>query len=756
VAYRAASGVETRSLLGELATLSTRRNWTGTAARYLIDAVPATSVVAESPLVSALPLNDGQEQALRASATVPLTVITGPPGTGKSQLVAAIVAAAWLRDESVLVASTNNAAVDVAVQYARDIDRGLLVRTGNESFRDALPDVLEQLAARPAPEGPSAVVAHRSLDLALAERAAVHARLEHHAAVEGELAQLAFDLPLIREQIWGEQGRSPVHDARATLARRARKAANARWFAGRRGAKILRAAQVGSAHRRAVDVAEWADAELRWDALTAEAARLGPRDAGADRLALEAADDRWIEASRMAVQRVVAEALYRGADRLRGFAKLRRGATTARVAALADSLPFARGWACTALSVAANFPLTPGLFDLLVVDEASQCGIAAILPLAYRAKRLVIVGDPNQLTPVVTLSEATVKAVASSLHVDEQAMVDQRLSYRKDSAFTAFESRAVGSTYLLNEHYRCHPRIANFFNRNFYGGKLRVLSDIACADGEVCGLQLIPVRGRTELGPHGSARNRAEADAVVSWVLGHLNDSATIGVVTPFAPQAADIERRLRRELGETAWSARSIAVGTAHRLQGDQRDIVVFSAVLATDAQPGTVRWVEEQRNLINVAVSRAKRTLVVIADPDALERLEATTLQKLVAAARGDEGDLDSGSLREDAQLHSQAEQRLYAALRSSGLDPQLKVVVEGYELDFAIVFDDGTRLNVECDGTQHMDERGRQRRQDLRRDHVLGRLGWRVQRYPAWRCLSDPAGVAADILASGMPGA
>lgn len=76
------------------------------------------------------------------------------------------------------------------------------------------------------------------------------------------------------------------------------------------------------------------------------------------------------------------------------------------------------------------------------------------------------------------------------------------------------------------------------------------------------------------------------------------------------------------------------------------------------------------------------------------------------------------------------------------------QLKPVVDGYELDFAVTAADGRSIDVECDGTQHADARGRQRRQDLVRDLVLQRLGWQVLRFPAWRCLTEPRAAAQDV--------
>lgn len=97
--------------------------------------------------------------------------------------------------------------------------------------------------------------------------------------------------------------------------------------------------------------------------------------------------------------------------------------------------------------------------------------------------------------------------------------------------------------------------------------------------------------------------------------------------------------------------------------------------------------------------------------------------------------------------ADLHSEAERRLYAALLRLGLTVQLKPVIEGYECDFTILTATGI-LDIEVDGTQHTDERGRQRRQDLARDAILNAIGVRVTRIPTWRCIQDPDAAARTV--------
>ncbi|MGY1709867.1 AAA domain-containing protein [Geodermatophilus sp. SYSU D00758] len=748
VAYRGATNAATAGLVEELTQLRTRPDWLRTAARYLLEPAPDVALPDQPAPVAPLTLNDSQEQALAATGVLPVTVITGPPGTGKSQLVAAIVAAAWLRGDTVLVASTNNEAVKVAVERATPIDEGLLIRTGNAEQREALPPTLEALAGRPVPPGVSAAISRRQLEVAVATRTRLHDALAHRAAVDGELGQLALDLEARRTLLWGQPAASPVRDRRAQLARRARRVERSRWFTAARTRRTLTAAQVPT--ERAVqltDLAEWAEAELRWDALHAEVTALGPRDPDTERDQLAAADHAWEQASLTAVQHTVATQISAGATALKHLARLRRGARAARLAAVAQALRSATGWACTALSAGQNFPLTAGLFDLVVIDEASQCGVAEVLPLAYRAKRLVIVGDPNQLAPVVTLTPRDVAIVAASVGASQDDLHARAVSYGQDSAYTAFARRAGRPPFLLDEHYRCHPEIAAYFNEAFYGGTLRVLTDVTRQDGTVRGLHWLEVAGQTEPGPRSGAVNRAEADAIVRWVLDHPDERGSLGVVTPFAAQAALIDNELRRALGEEQWTAREVAVGTAHRFQGGERDIVLFSPVLAAGARYGSARWVEEQRNLVNVAVSRARRALVVAGDASALAQLPTPTLAVLADVARR-EHPTPSPADREDRRLHSEAERRLYAALTDAGLSVQLKPVVDGYELDFAVITADGRQFDVECDGTQHTDARGRQRRQDLVRDLVLQRLGWRVLRVPAWRCLTEPGAAARDV--------
>lgn len=769
MAFRGPSNLATIALTEELTDLAGRSDVDRTAARWLLASPAASGETGSSSsalasptaqvsdlvagllpvAVAGLVLNDSQEQALASAISAPITVVTGPPGTGKSQLVAAVVANQWLAGQTVLVASTNNGAVDVAARRCAALDEALLIRTGNRERRDELPQVLEQLAARGSAPGPSASVIRRQLEAASASRQQVLGRLADRTRAEAELAQLVLDVEVLRTMLWGRPDVPSAAGRRREVLTLARKAVGSRWWRARREARVSAAVGPIAAGCSLEDVAAWAEAEERVAVLASQLDRLGPANPEQDRADLAAAAETWARAGTTALADTVQRRLHSGASALQQLARMRAAARAARTAAVARALPHVPGWACTALSARHNFPLTAGLFDLLILDEASQCSVADVLPLAYRARRILVVGDPNQLTPVVTLTKNALESVAVAAGTTQAEMHQRSVSAGQDSAFTAFAARVAAGPLLLDEHYRCHPEIARFFNEEFYGGALRVLTDVNAQVGTVRGFHLVDVPGATSRGSTGGAYNDAEAEAIVQWVLAHLDEPGSLGVVTPFAAHAELLRHRLKAAVGDAVWAAKDLTVGTAHRFQGDERDVMLFSTVLAAGARAGTSRWVEEQRNLVNVAVSRARRALVVFADTVSLADAPVPTLHALVGLARQGESPTAAADLLTDvAALHSEAERRLFEALSRRGHVPELKPMVEGYELDFA--FDlPGGGLNVEVDGVHHTDARGRQRRQDLARDHILEGLGWSVQRIPAWRCLVAPDETAEALV-------
>ncbi len=735
MAFKGTLDAATRNLADDLQWMTNATDWRNSAARFLFEDAPVPPVsLAES---RAMTLNDSQEIALAWAATAPLTVITGPPGTGKSQTVTAIIADAWRRGETVLLSSTNNTPVDdVLDSKASEVDEALVLRTGNAEKRQQLSGRLRALvnAASACAADP---VASSLAEATLTRHQAAHV-LQQCAEVARDMQNAAVRRDETRASVWADDPQPP-DSLRTSIRSRATKAARTRWrwLRRRRTASLLELAGITNPATTARHILEWVDAEDSFD--QAERRLVAFQQANRDDPlhSFNEASERWRTVSRAAVRNRVRNGLAAGAGSLLRLADSLHESAPRRDA-IERAMVHVKGWATTALSTRPNFNCRAGVIDLVVIDEASQCNLAQVLPLAYRAKRLVVVGDPQQLAPVVTANAEELRALATTAGTSHQALAAAHLTYGEDSAYTAFAARFHPEPLLLDEHYRCHPAIIRYCNQQFYDNKLKVLTRVSRNGDRARGLEWHEVVGRTEPGPTGSSLNHAEADAVVSWVLASGLAPECIGVVTPFRAQATRI-RQLLKQRGHGAFDA--VRVGTAHTFQGGERDTMVFSTVISTDAMVGTVAWLEGERNLINVAVSRARQHLVVFGNRAELQRRGSATLLGLAAAA-----DV-LGS--QPGAVETTTTGKLHAALVARGLPASLGETDEGYPLAITLTAINGDRIDVEIDEFPDGDPRGRTQRQRAIRDANVEHLGWRVLRVPGWQAYLDSDAVAAQVL-------
>ena len=507
------------ALVEELRELQTCEDWATTSAAHLL--LPGSAPESDDrpptgPLAAPLPCNQSQEETLERLRRERLVIVTGPPGTGKTQLVVNAVTNAWLDGDKALVTSTNNAAVDVAVTRAEsDVFGGLLMRTGNRDERDHVPNRITVASGRAAAHNGDTAEARARLKRVTTERTRLMEKLALLDKIDGELLQIAEelekagrDLQESAQALW--TGANPPElpiDSR-TIERQAHRLLRA-WFFRRFRVRRLRK-RVGCIESATLEqIVTWARCDQHRSEVTRELER-GQADylrlkatVGDPAASVRDVDRNWAEASLCAIRADAAARIRSGADRLAVFGRASTGgAPFKRV--VANSLESLRGWACTALSASRNFPLEPGLFDLVVVDEASQCSLAAVLPLAYRAKRLAVVGDPSQLQPIVPLGDRHLHEIAVQTGFESDDLRRRGIHHKYGSAYFAFESAAKPhSPVLLNEHYRCHPHIARWFNRTFYGDQLTVLTEVADTSGGDRTILWQDVAGAAERPPTG-------------------------------------------------------------------------------------------------------------------------------------------------------------------------------------------------------------------------------------------------------------
>ena len=242
-------------------------------------------------------------------------------------------------------------------------------------------------------------------------------------------------------------------------------------------------------------------------------------------------------------------------------------------------------------------------FDMVIMDEASQCNNAVSLVPIIRGENLMLVGDPQQLSPVILLDEA------DNEFLKEEYTVSSEYDYIKNSIYKTFLAcDSVSDEILLHNHYRCHKRIIDFNNQKYYNNKLNILSCVESKNPLVyVNVEEIP----------GEKKNTAPAEALAIVDYAKENWNKKIGVITPFVNQKNYINELLQRE------DIPNITCGTVHAFQGDEKDVILFSLALTENTSGKTYQWLKENKELINVATSRACEQLVVVANKDSLDKL-------------------------------------------------------------------------------------------------------------------------------------
>lgn len=234
------------------------------------------------------------------------------------------------------------------------------------------------------------------------------------------------------------------------------------------------------------------------------------------------------------------------------------------------------------------------VYDYLIVDESSQVDLATGVLAFACARNIVIVGDLQQLSNVLDrkntqLSEAVWARYAPPevYHFSTHSLLSSALAAWPEAP-----------TVLLREHYRCHPKIINFCNQKFYGGRLIVMTD---DHNEPDVLTMY----RTAPGNHARGHlNQRQIDVIREEVLPRLAGRGyqSVGIITPYRDQAAAIQAQLGNGLD----------VATVHKFQGREKDAIILTSV------DNVVTEFVDDPKMLNVAVSRAVKSLTVVTSQD------------------------------------------------------------------------------------------------------------------------------------------
>lgn len=243
------------------------------------------------------------------------------------------------------------------------------------------------------------------------------------------------------------------------------------------------------------------------------------------------------------------------------------------------------------------------MFDLVIMDEAGQCNIAHSLIPITKANSLLLVGDPEQLRPIVVIEDCINKMLRRKYSIPDN------YDYKRNSILDVMRNHDSISQYvLLKYHYRCSRKIIDFSNKKYYESKLDITP--INEDGS---LVFLPTENQN-VGDKNTAWE--EVSAIIDYL--KRNDYQNTVIITPFANQRELINQRLRDEHMDNI-----VKCETVHAMQGGESDTIILSTALSIKTRDRTFDWIKNNTELINVAVTRARKRLVVACDEDVLNAL-------------------------------------------------------------------------------------------------------------------------------------
>ena len=719
------------------------------------------SSIQNEELLEVLSLNTEQNEAIRHALHAPLTIVTGPPGTGKSQVVANLIVNLAHKGKNAIFSSKNNKAVDVVEQRTNALgERPIMLRLGGKRDFAQIADYLRRLLHAPQPtpaQQQEFISAKKQYEALLSEKSTVLKLQREAIKASNHLTRTEKLIVGVKDKWTGWQEFCNNTTERSftrqleELKRNwdaSQKEKQSFWtkliwiFVKKERIQIFENSLatyntlLRSIKRQELDSALFDENVLSEQELALKEYRQlysykvkldnykgGPSFEDLDiklsdiKIQLSAAAKRlwnkWLvtyapqipDGYRSQIASFLANVELNSGD----MANSQLAYDYKRIEGMLTRLmPIC---AVTSLSARGRLPFSAGCYDLVVIDEASQCDIASIIPLLFRAKRAVIIGDPKQLKHITTMTRQQDRELV------EKHEIDALFSYCIHSLFDLAIAVGHGDDLVyLRDHHRSHACIIDYSNREFYSGLLRVATDYSKLKfpyGSDMSVIWKNVIGETVRPQAGSAYNQMEIDAVIEQLRGLINDNyaGSIGVVTPFKRQAELITHYLRErhsKVYDELVKNHDFIAATAHKFQGDERDVIIFSPVVSNGAPQGTLNFLGCTPNLFNVAITRARASLIVIGNKafcqnsnihylahfadytDSLYTNSGVTNNAIPQLGRN-YPDVDT------TEFVSDWERKLYSTLYDKGIKTIPQYAVDKYRVDLVCI-EKGNKLAIE----------------------------------------------------------
>ncbi len=677
---------------------STLREWADQKlVRTALASVYAERTYADEPdvnhiVASSLPLNSKQEQSVLAARQLPVTVISGPPGTGKTHTAVAIAIDQIAHGKSVLIAAQSDDAVDAVEALLGRYSSPRHVRFGSRSSRKRVAvELSDGLVSDPT----------SSLQRTVGQLEKMEEQLERIDHSVRRRLQIERDfsraLETRRRNSWCFADAPGLTDVLADAGRteelarliQRREDAGGLFSGLRRNAAIRRIAAMLRITPESIDRVRVAVVEL----IEAERSIRAGQATAAQSIAESFAElDRVSEEVRTLFGQHV-EALRSGrswdpgatrsigllATALRsGQSARRRALRTIEMGAALKALPL---WLGTIADIDDVLPIRPAMFDVVIIDEASQVNQVRAATSLARGVRAVVIGDPRQLRHVSFVGDDAMRDAAGQVGIESTPLLD----IRRNSLFDV----AAGTTPVmqLSEHYRSSRHLIEFSNRRFYGGRLQLMTEHPAYSSEDV-IHVERVVGERD----GKGVVRAELERVFALIeQAKASGGTSVGVVTPFRAQADAIAREAQKRLSPEDLDALDLRIATVHGFQGNERDNMIVSLGVGPE-DSRSLRFVEDP-NLFNVMITRARVDVTVLLSMDPEGLGDGLLLDYLRHAERAPVGPRPS-----PASDHTGWKGAVLEALRPYGLPLWADYPVGGYAVDIVVGAGEGA-IGVEC---------------------------------------------------------
>lgn len=696
-------------LLNDLEKLAKRNDLHTTALKY----IDSSAVNTDSTLTPVLPFlfDEYQLRAIKRILGSELTVVTGPPGTGKSQFIANLIVNLFLLKKKVLFVSHTGEAVRVVNERINASFANLMMQTGKKEIRQDLGKRLEEMVAQ-----------YNDQQTALKPVTSLEDLTRNWQEIERETTYLQqnnllsrkLERLLLSQQSWQLRTSRIRHVIRFILS--------------------LRLAGVSrSLHKRRANYQILYSIE-KLKAHHVEASR------------------EYVEATYLGF--ILENGLYGQLlayiDAVQGRKFTYGHASDKSEKYIHAALKAMNIWSSTLKSLAATFPLKANLFDYVIFDEASQIDLPSAAPALYRARNMVVVGDENQLNHIAKINSKLEDELANKHGLSAYHCYPALTRYSDVSLFNSAKRALTEPEQELKNHYRSNALIANLFSSIFYGGKLRVHEPESTLPDDIQpGVHWIDVKGAAYKYKSGSRYNKQEVAYIVKLLERLLlvanERGLTIGIATPYSKQRDVIADTIAATFDSD--SLTNVRVLTVHQFQGSEVDILLFSPVLAKQGDGSSDFWYIKNKQLLNVAVSRAKQLLLILGDLEYAQGSESKLRDIALYCT--------SLNSQEERRIPNRPmnifEKRLLSLLKdivpsSYKIEPQY-VLDNRLTLDFALL-SKSKKIAIELDGYQHEIIGGIPVFEDKQRDAYLEKQGWSVIRIAVHDLARGPGSVAEEI--------